>query len=205
MKRIISILLCSAILVTAVPGMYYAQGFDNSSVYDDVEDNDTSKLQEIDYQLNGGYYVSGYNAPDTYPTAELPDNNDLINQGYEFGGWYDNAEFEGEPVTAIDENDYSGVVVLYAKWIERYYYIEIPENVNVDGDNADLSITAHAGGLYEKDKVSVSVSSDNEWKLINGNESLNYGLYDTDSNEAVVNNTVVTELIKRCCIIRILV
>ena len=57
MKRFLSILLCSAILAAAIPGMYYAEG--NQSSYDEL-----SQLKEIDYQLNGGHYVSGYNAPD---------------------------------------------------------------------------------------------------------------------------------------------
>ena len=59
MKRFLSILLCSAILAAAIPGMYYAEG--NQSSYDEL-----SQLKEIDYQLNGGHYVSGYNAPDKY-------------------------------------------------------------------------------------------------------------------------------------------
>ena len=54
MKRFLSILLCSAILAAAIPGMYYAEG--NQSSYDEL-----SQLKEIDYQLNGGHYVSGYN------------------------------------------------------------------------------------------------------------------------------------------------
>ena len=52
MKRFLSILLCSAILAAAIPGMYYAEG--NQSSYDEL-----SQLKEIDYQLNGGHYVSG--------------------------------------------------------------------------------------------------------------------------------------------------
>lgn len=45
MKRFLSILLCSAILAAAIPGMYYAEG--NQSSYDEL-----SQLKEIDYQLN---------------------------------------------------------------------------------------------------------------------------------------------------------
>ena len=66
MKRFLSILLCSAILAAAIPGMYYAEG--NQSSYDEL-----FQLKEIDYQLNGGHYVSGYNAPDKYPAEQLPD------------------------------------------------------------------------------------------------------------------------------------
>ena len=46
MKRFLSILLCSVMLVTAVPGTYYAQGFDNVTAYSD----DGSNLNnEIDF------------------------------------------------------------------------------------------------------------------------------------------------------------
>lgn len=185
MKRFLSILLCSAILAAAIPGMYYAEG--NQSSYDEL-----SQLKEIDYQLNGGHYVSGYNAPDKYPAEQLPDKNDIVNQGYEFGGWYDNKELTGSPVTEISEENYTGVVVLYAKWIERYYYIDIPESV--DADKTNLTVSGHAGGLYEKDKVSVSVYSKNEWNLLNGDVKLGYELYNEENKLSLTNNSVITEL-----------
>ena len=185
MKRFLSILLCSAILAAAIPGMYYAEG--NQSSYDEL-----SQLKEIDYQLNGGHYVSGYNAPDKYPAEQLPDKDDIVNQGYEFGGWYDNKELTGSPVTEISEENYTGVVVLYAKWIERYYYIDIPESV--DADKTNLTVSGHAGGLYEKDKVSVSVYSKNEWNLLNGDVKLGYELYSEENKLSLTNNSVITEL-----------
>jgi uncharacterized repeat protein (TIGR02543 family) len=197
MKRLLSILLCSAMLVTALPGMYYSQGFGCETVY--AQENE-STVQEINYQLNGGHYVSGYKAPLNYPVAELPDKDKVINQGYEFGGWYDNAELTGEPVTKINQGDYTGVVVLYAKWVERYYYIDIPQSVDTfAGGTGEVQVAGHAGGLYEKDKVSVSVSSDNEWKLISKNSAnvdirLGYGLYTDDNNEVLADNSVVSEL-----------
>lgn len=187
MKRFLSILLCSAMLVVSVPGMYYAQGFESQSAYDE-----SNQLKEIDYQLNGGYYVSGYEAPSEYPVAELPGKDDIVNQGYEFGGWYDNEELTGEPVKSITDDQYQGVVVLYARWIERYYYIDIPASVDADKDN--LVISGHAGGLYEKDKVSVSVYSNNEWNLKNGDIRLGYELYNDDIKMSLVNNSVIAEL-----------
>lgn len=187
MKRFLSILLCSAMLVVSVPGMYHAQGFESQSAYDE-----SNQLKEIDYQLNGGYYVSGYEAPSEYPVAELPGKDDIVNQGYEFGGWYDNEELTGEPVKSITDDQYEGVVVLYARWIERYYYIDIPASVDADKDN--LVISGHAGGLYEKDKVSVSVYSNNEWNLKNGDIRLGYELYNDDIKMSLVNNSVIAEL-----------
>ena len=98
MKRFLSILLCSAILAAAIPGMYYAEG--NQSSYDEL-----SQLKEIDYQLNGGHYVSGYNAPDKYPAEQLPDKNDIVNQGYEFGGWYDNKELPEKDWQSLSQSE----------------------------------------------------------------------------------------------------
>ena len=78
MKRFLSVLLCTAMLITAVPGMYYAQGFGSQTVY--AQEKSDSDIQEIDYQLNGGHYVSGYEAPVHYPVQELPDKDKIINQ-----------------------------------------------------------------------------------------------------------------------------
>ena len=49
MKRFLSVLLCTAMLITAVPGMYYAQGFGSQTVY--AQEKSDSDIQEIDYQL----------------------------------------------------------------------------------------------------------------------------------------------------------
>ena len=95
--------------------------------------------------------------------TELPGAEQITKAGYEFAGWYDNEEFNGEPVTSLSTADHSGSVVLYAKWTERYYYVDIPQTVNADGDK--LTIKADAGGLYDKDHVSVTVQSENDWKL----------------------------------------
>lgn len=41
--------------------------------------------------------------------------------------------------------------MLYARWIERYYYIDIPQNVDTAGkETGEIQVSGHAGGLYER-------------------------------------------------------
>ena len=126
--------------------------------------------------------------------TELPGAEQITKAGYEFAGWYDNEEFNGEPVTSLSTADHSGSVVLYAKWTERYYYVDIPQTVNADGDK--LTIKADAGGLYDKDHVSVTVQSENDWKLKSGLHSLAYELRNPQSGSALENGSVVASLTK---------
>ncbi|MFQ8903316.1 MAG: hypothetical protein ACLR7D_17205 [Lachnospira eligens] len=52
----------------------------------------------------------------------------------------------------------------------------------------------HAGGLYEKDKVSVSVYSKNEWNLLNGDVKAGIWMYNEENKLSLTNNSVITEL-----------
>ena len=154
------------------------------------------KKSGIDYKKNGGTFAEGYTAPSNYdePVTELPGAEQITKAGYEFAGWYDNEEFNGEPVTSLSTSDHSGSVVLYAKWTERYYYVDIPQTVNADGDK--LTIKADAGGLYDKDHVSVTVQSENDWKLKSGLHSLAYELRNPQIGSALENGSVVASLTK---------
>ena len=64
----------------------------------------------------GGAFVEGYTAPSNYdePVTELPGAEKITKAGYEFAGWYDNEEFNGEPVNLLSTADHTGSVVLYA-------------------------------------------------------------------------------------------
>lgn len=55
--------------------------------------------------------------PEEYAAADLPvELSDVTaGNGLTFGGWYDNAAFEGEPLTAVAEGS-AGRIDLYAKW-----------------------------------------------------------------------------------------
>ena len=185
-KRLISMLLSAALFVTAVPMTAFAEG---ESSQTPVAQSEAAQETGIDYQTNGGKFAADYQAPDSYPAENLPTGEQITKAGYEFGGWYDNEELEGKAVTSLSTADHSGNVVLYAKWIERYYYVDIPQNVSADGGK--VSITANAGGFYENDQVNVTVHSANEWQLKNGDQGLDYHLLLGEDGAILENDATV--------------
>lgn len=70
---------------------------------------------EVTYVLNGGENHEDNEASYTFLKGfvlEAP-----VKEGSEFLGWYDNAEFEGEPITEIEDGS-TGSITLYAKWLD---------------------------------------------------------------------------------------
>ena len=200
-KRLVSMILSAVLFATSVPITAFAEDANAQNPVAQSEEGtsqgtDVLKESGIDYKKNGGTFAEGYTAPSNYdePVTELPGAEQITKAGYEFAGWYDNEEFNGEPVTSLSTADHSGSVVLYAKWTERYYYVDIPQTVNADGDK--LTIKADAGGLYDKDHVSVTVRSENDWKLKSGLHSLAYELRNPQSGSALENGSVVASLTK---------
>ena len=200
-KRLVSMILSAVLFATSVPVTAFAEDANAQNPVAQSEEGtsqgtDVLKESGIDYKKNGGTFAEGYTAPSNYdePVTELPGAEQITKAGYEFAGWYDNEEFNGEPVTSLSTADHSGSVVLYAKWTERYYYVDIPQTVNADGDK--LTIKADAGGLYDKDHVSVTVQSENDWKLKSGLHSLAYELRNPQSGSALENGSVVASLTK---------
>ena len=116
-KRLISILLCTALFAGTVPVTALAGNEDNRNTETQVQ---STQETGIDYKKNGGTFADGYEAPDSYPVSELPTKDQITKEGYEFDGWYENEDFSGEKVTSLDTSDHSGNIVLYAKWKERY-------------------------------------------------------------------------------------
>ena len=200
-KRLVSMILSAVLFATSVPVAAFAEDANTQNPVMHSEEgtsqgSNARKESGIDYKKNGGTFAEGYTAPSNYdePVTELPGAEQITKAGYEFAGWYDNEEFNGEPVTSLSTADHSGSVVLYAKWTERYYYVDIPQTVNADGDK--LTIKADAGGLYDKDHVSVTVRSENDWKLKSGLHSLAYELRNPQSGSALENGSVVASLTK---------
>lgn len=200
-KRLVSMILSAVLFATSVPVTAFAEDANAQNPVAQSEEGtsqgtDVLKESSIDYKKNGGTFATGYTAPSNYdePVTELPGAEQITKAGYEFAGWYDNEKFNGEPVTSLSTADHSGSVVLYAKWTERYYYVDIPQTVNADGDK--LTIKADAGGLYDKDHVSVTVQSENDWKLKSGLHSLAYELRNPQSGSALENGSVVASLTK---------
>ena len=200
-KRLVSMILSAVLFATSVPVAAFAEDANTQNPVVHSEEgtsqgSNARKESGIDYKKNGGTFAEGYTAPSNYdePVTELPGAEQITKAGYEFAGWYDNEQFNGEPVTSLSTADHSGSVVLYAKWTERYYYVDIPQTVNADGDK--LTIKADAGGLYDKDHVSVTVQSENDWKLKSGLHSLAYELRNPQSGSALENGSVVASLTK---------
>lgn len=81
----------------------------------------------INYELNGG--VNNPENPAGYNVLTLPlEVLAPTKAAYKFLGWYDNAEFEGEALTAIAAGT-RGDVTLYAKW----ELVEYAINYDLDG------------------------------------------------------------------------
>lgn len=70
----------------------------------------------VDYVLGGGAADEGVELPTrwNYGTA-LTLVNGVSKLGSAFAGWYDNADFEGDPITEIPADCYEDIT-LYAKW-----------------------------------------------------------------------------------------
>ena len=145
----------------------------------------------LDFALNGGSFIEGYQAPSSYPADKLPDQSVINKPGYAFAGWYDNKEFSGEAVTKIDAS-YTGSLVLYAKWTDPYYYVDIPASVKADG--SELKVSGAADGLYEQEVIKVSVNSENNWHLKNHNALLSYQLKEKDTKLIPENGVPVINL-----------
>lgn len=146
----------------------------------------------LGFDCNGGAFAEGYQVPDAYPVQKLPDGSDISKPGYAFAGWYEQEDFTGTAVTEVSDADHSGPVVLYAKWTDAYYYIDIPASVAADG--SELKISGESEGLYEQESVSVCVRSQNDWNLKNNSAELSYLLKDKATLLPLENDTSVMSL-----------
>ena len=148
--------------------------------------------KSLDFVCNGGTFVEEYQVPDSYPIQKLPDETVIRKPGYAFAGWYDNKELNGEAVTEVHDTDHTGPVVLYAKWTDSYYYVDIPAGVATDG--SEIKLSAESDGLYDKESVYVKIHSENDWHLKNQDALLSYQLKDKDTNIILDNDVSVLDL-----------
>ena len=166
-----------------------------------VEENQSELAEEkaaagqteksLDFDLNGGFFTEGYKTPESYPASKLPDETVISKPGYAFAGWYDNKELSGEAVTEVDDS-YTGSLLLYAKWTDPYYYVDIPKSTVTDGSEVKLS--GKADGLYEQEAVRVSIHSENNWNLKNQNALLSYQLKEKETKLILENDVPVINL-----------
>lgn len=77
----------------------------------------------ITYETNGGSLNGTQESGYTYRNSvNLPSESQITRNGYTFSGWYDNKDFENEPIVSISSSDY-GNKTFYAKWEPRTYTI----------------------------------------------------------------------------------
>ena len=101
--------------------------------------NDFGATFTITYVTNGGTLPEGY--PATYTFAETVTLPIPTKEENTFAGWYDNATFEGDPVTEIEAGTALGNKTFYACWKPEYIDVTY---LDADGQTQ----TAHAKVLY---------------------------------------------------------
>ncbi len=104
-----------------------SNGNSNGSAGKFIVSYSDSPAYRITYELNGSKNAAAN--PEWYETAtgvaSLADPT--YKAGYDFGGWYDNAGFNGSPLTSIAAGT-TGAKTLYAKWTAHTYTITYEPN-----------------------------------------------------------------------------
>jgi Listeria-Bacteroides repeat domain (List_Bact_rpt)./S-layer homology domain. len=80
---------------------------------------------DLTLNRNGGSYVEDYTPPISYDPSEgtpLPTGDKMIREHYAFAGWFEHADFSGNPVTTVIENQ--GPMTYYALWVAPSYTIQ---------------------------------------------------------------------------------
>lgn len=104
-----------------------------------------AKFDAADYAI--AYETNGGSDPATNPRGyqygkEVSGFADSVKQNYQFDGWYANADFSGNPITAISAGE-TGDKVLYAKFTPDSYTITYVLN---DGSNAETNPPGYTYG-----------------------------------------------------------
>lgn len=115
-----------------------------SGITDDITLTAKWTLTEykITYNPNDGTLPDGTANPTTYTIASdeitlpTPTHN-----YYNFGGWYDNEDFDGDPITSIDPAATHADIELYAKW-------DLITEIYTTDDLIAFSNTVNAGNHY---------------------------------------------------------
>lgn len=77
-------------------------------------------------------------------STPLPGAEDITRTGFTFGGWYENADFSGPAVTAIDGETQAGAKTLYVRWAP-------PAGMHVCENDLDFNSAAADSGTLETD------------------------------------------------------
>lgn len=85
------------------------------------------KTYVIVYQLDGGKYLTGEVNPNRIAYGQTVDLLPLRKYGYDFVGWYD-AQFGGNKVERLDENNIDNITTLYAVFSEQEFDVTLDAN-----------------------------------------------------------------------------
>ncbi|MCQ2446008.1 MAG: InlB B-repeat-containing protein, partial [Clostridia bacterium] len=100
-------------------------------------------VYDVTFVLNGGEIVEGEFASYVFGNeVALP--TDVVRTGYTFRGWFDNADFEGSPVTRITSED-TGDKTFYACWEANVYALSFELNGGAADGELPVSYTYGEG------------------------------------------------------------
>lgn len=143
-------------------GWYLDSGLTTFYIFDTISDEDITLYAKweliyytITYELDGGINI-GNQSNYTIETETII-LNESIKDGYTFSGWYDNLEFDNDPITEITSGS-TGNIVLYAKWTVNQYsiYYEIINNIPLNTGESIIKISlgdSHSAVLTSIGKV----------------------------------------------------
>ena len=108
----------------------------------------TIEEYSITYFTNDGKLPEGVILNNTYTVEDAITLPNLEKEGHTFNGWYDNADFNGEPISGIAEGS-TGSLLLYAKFTINSYTITFKN----DDDSVITTVTQDFGTQLEAPEV----------------------------------------------------
>ena len=108
----------------------------------------TIEEYSITYFTYGGELPEGVILNNTYTVEDAITLPILEKEGHTFNGWYDNADFNGEPISGIAEGS-TGSLLLYAKFTINSYTITFKN----DDDSVITTVTQDFGTQLEAPEV----------------------------------------------------
>jgi len=167
---------------------------DNVRVTRQVEIDDSTVISDVTLDLGGGTLAEGKDITEYAEgtIVDLPTAEEISREGYIFEGWYDNAEFAGDPITAITA-DMTGDLTIYAKWEKDPDYIDV--------DNLGPAVGGIDGPTFEPEVDFVDVPATAwyheavEYAVLNG---LMNGISDTEFGPSnTLNRAMVVTVLWR--------
>ena len=128
-------------------------------------------------------------SPDAYETTYTVESDDVLfesihKNGYRFVGWYDNAEFNGEPITVIPAGSH-GNVELYAKWeqVTFNFMYELDGGVNDAANPLTFTIDTFIDAITNLRSSSKDYYNFKSWTC--GPEDSAVEAWETDGNASL--------------------